>query len=192
MLQSLVQSWSAVVRLLTRLGVPRLGMFSTILVMLLGGAAEGATVGVLVPLLTMLTGQPLPADGALARHLPFLWDLSRRQQLLLFAGTILVLIVIKNLLGYSSAAAGGRLRTNALTELRRQLLERVLHASPTALERHTSGEIAGVFLGDTALANRALDYVLALIQRSAIWPPSSSSPTSSRSSRSGSAPCSAP
>src|SRR5688572_3139167 len=128
---------SAVRELLRRLHVPKSRIALTTIVMLVGGAVEGATVGMLVPLLTMLTGKDSPAAGFITHLLPFLSSLERIPQVLVLAGCLFLLVTLKNVLGYMGTALGGSLRIKGLIELRRQLLARVLRAPPTVLEKHT-------------------------------------------------------
>lgn len=166
MLQAFRAATGAYSRLFRHLGFSRVRLGMTVLFMVAGGAFEGATVGMMVPLLSILTGGESAAAGFIHSVLPFLSYLGRSEQVLVLSGTILLLVIVKNVMAYFAASSGGRLRAVALVELRRQLLERVLHASPAVLETHTSGEIASALLAEVARVNRALDYLISLVQRS--------------------------
>jgi ABC-type multidrug transport system fused ATPase/permease subunit len=165
MLQAFRAATSAYGRLFRLLGFSRLRLVLALFCMLAGGAFEAAVVGMLVPLLSILTGGESAAAGFIHRVLPFLARLDRGEQVLTLSAAILLLVVLKNVMGYSGTALGGRLRAVALVELRRQIMARVLHAPPAVLEKHTSGEVASALLAEVARVNRALDYLVALVQR---------------------------
>jgi subfamily B ATP-binding cassette protein MsbA len=141
---------------------PRRLAFTTLLLLAVG-ALEGATVGLLVPLLAVLTGTTSAA------HLPVLgtflaWlgaDHSIGAFALVIAGTVLV----KNGLAVLGNHSASVLRSSMLIELRRQLLERIVHAPPAILEKHTSGEIVDVFGAEAYRVNRFLEACLVLLQR---------------------------
>jgi ABC-type multidrug transport system fused ATPase/permease subunit len=138
----------------------------TILLLLLAGVFEGATVGLLVPLLALVVSPDgnasLPVVGRFIEFLP-----PDRRVLALGAG-ILVLVLLKNLLALAGNWASGAVRARAVIELRRQLLERVLHAPPATLERHTSGEITDVFVAESYRVNRFVEACIVFIQRSVV------------------------
>jgi ATP-binding cassette, subfamily B, bacterial MsbA len=165
MLRAFVSTLRTLRRLFGRIRPSRVGIVVTVLLMILSGVIEGALVGMLVPLLSMLAGTNLGADSAIHRVLPFLLELDRTTQVAVLACSILLLVSTKNLLAYVALNWAGRLRASGLIELRRQLLDRILHAPPAILEKHTSGEVAGVFLLEATRVNRALDYLIALTQR---------------------------
>jgi subfamily B ATP-binding cassette protein MsbA len=144
---------------------PRL-LVGTILLLLLAGAFEGATVGLLVPLLALVvspgSSATLPVVGGLIEFLP------PDRRVLALGVAILVLVLVKNALAYAGVLASGAVRARAVIELRRQLLERVLHAPPATLERHTSGEITDVFVAESYRVNRFVEACVAFIQRAVV------------------------
>jgi ABC-type multidrug transport system fused ATPase/permease subunit len=163
MFQAFAAATSAMGRLLRRLRPSRAQIALTIALMIGAGLLEGAMIATLMPLLSVLTGGA--AAGTIYRILPALSELDRSTQILLFACGIFLLVALKNVVGNVGAASAGKLRARALIYLRMQLLHGVLHAPPARLESHTTGEIAGAFLAEAVRVNRALDYLLALIQR---------------------------
>jgi subfamily B ATP-binding cassette protein MsbA len=163
MFQAFAAATGAMGRLLRRLRPSRAQIAITIALMIGAGLLEGAMIATLMPLLSILTGGE--AAGAIYRLVPAISGFARSTQILLFAGGIFLLVALKNVVGNLGAAAAGKLRATALIYLRKQLLDGVLHAPPARLESHTTGEIAGAFLAEAVRVNRALDYLLALIQR---------------------------
>ncbi|HEX6277296.1 MAG TPA: ABC transporter ATP-binding protein, partial [Polyangiaceae bacterium] len=144
---------------------PRL-LAGTIFLLLLAGVFEGATVGLLVPLLAMIVSPDstatLPVVGGLIEFLP------PERRVLALGGGILALVLLKNLLVLGGNLASGAVRARAVIELRRQLLERVLYAPPATLERHTSGEITDVFVAESYRVNRFVEACIVFIQRSVV------------------------
>jgi ATP-binding cassette, subfamily B, bacterial MsbA len=163
MFQAFVAATGAMSRLLLRLRPSRAQIALTIALMFGAAVLEGAMIATLMPLLSILTGGA--AAGAIYRIVPATAELARSTQILLFASGIFVLVGLKNVVANLGAASAGKLRATALIYLRKQLLDGVLHAPPTRLETHTTGEIAGAFLAEAVRVNRALDFLLALIQR---------------------------
>jgi ABC-type multidrug transport system fused ATPase/permease subunit len=135
---------------------------------LASGALEGATVGLLVPLLAVVTGQvggstaKLPLVGGLLERTP------EAQRVIALGAAIIVLVALKNVLGVWGSASSGVLRARAVVELRRQLLDRILRSAPATLERHTSGEITDIVVAEAYRVNRVLEAAVVLIQRSTI------------------------
>jgi subfamily B ATP-binding cassette protein MsbA len=159
-------TYRAVVELVRRLR-PSPGRAIATLFMLLGAAAfEGATVGLLVPLLALLVtpnaGTNLPIVGALLDTVP------SDSRVLALGVAIVALVVVKNALAVAGNASSGVLRAGMLIELRRQLLERVLHAPPATLERFTSGEITDVFVAEAYRVNRVVESCVVFFQRAVI------------------------
>jgi subfamily B ATP-binding cassette protein MsbA len=135
--------------------------------LLLGtGVFEGATVGLLVPLLAVLVTPDektlLPVVGSLLERVP------AENRVLVLGVAIVALVVLKNVLAVSGNASAGNLRAKVVVELRRQLLERVLRAPPATLERFTSGEITDVFVAEAYRVNRVVEAHIMLFQRSII------------------------
>ena len=134
--------------------------------MLGAGAFEGATVGLLVPLLALLVtpnaGTSLPLVGALLDRVP------SESRVLALGVAIVGLVVLKNVLGVAGNASSGALRSGMLIELRRQLLERVLRAPPSTFERFTSGEITDVFVAEAYRVNRVVESCVVFFQRTVI------------------------
>jgi ABC-type multidrug transport system fused ATPase/permease subunit len=153
--------------LLGRTQSSRLRLIVTLCLMLGVGILESATVGLLVPLLSTLTGSGT-SMGFLERVLPFVVAMTPAGRVMFLCIGILGVILMKNAVAFLAVREAGTVRRLALVELRRLLLERVLHAPASVIETKTSGEISGAFLVEAGRANRALDYSLALSQRAII------------------------
>jgi ABC-type multidrug transport system fused ATPase/permease subunit len=152
--------------LLRKLRPSPLRLLSTIALLLAAGAFEGATVGLLVPLLAVLVAPDSSAKLPLVGGL--LDGVAVEHRVLVLGAAILGLVGLKNLLMVSGNASAGALRMRTLVDLQRRLLERTLHARPATLERYTSGEIADVFVSECYRANRFIDGCLVFLQRSII------------------------
>jgi subfamily B ATP-binding cassette protein MsbA len=168
MSRSLFGALASTIHLLKRLRVSVWRSALTIALMLLVGGLEAATVGMLVPLLSMLTGKRGSGVGLVEDVLHHLGVQARSDQVLAVSIAIWLVVLAKNLMNYLTTTSASRLRTKALVDLRKELLDRVLHAPPATLEAYTSGEITGVFLSEAIRVNRALDCTINLVQRSGI------------------------
>jgi ATP-binding cassette, subfamily B, bacterial MsbA len=153
--------------LLKRTGVKRGQVVATLGLMLLAGALEGSTFGLLLPLLSTLTGSSTGND-LVSRYFPQTAAFGPAARVVLLCAGTLGLFVLKNVVGYLAVRGAASIRQRALEELRRQLLDRVLYAEPAFLEKTTTGEISGIFLVEAGRANRALEYALSLTQRALI------------------------
>jgi ABC-type multidrug transport system fused ATPase/permease subunit len=159
-------TYHSVIALLRRLKPSPGRAIVTVLLMLAAGAFEGATVGLLVPLLALLVtpnaGTSLPMVGALLDRVP------GESRVLALGIAIVGLVVLKNVLAVAGNASSGALRAGMTIELRRQLLERVLRAPPATLERFTSGEITDVFVAEAYRVNRVIESCVVFFQRTVI------------------------
>jgi ATP-binding cassette, subfamily B, bacterial MsbA len=168
MFSTLFTTYGVLGRLYPRLNVSRPRLVLTALLLIASGALEGATIGLLVPLLGMLTG----AMGGASNLFPIIGPLFERvepaQRIPLLGVGILGLVALKNVLGFLGTRSSGILRARALIEVRRQLLAQLLRASPATLERHTSGEITGVVITECSRVNRVLEAIIVLFQRAVI------------------------
>jgi subfamily B ATP-binding cassette protein MsbA len=153
----------AFMALVRRLRAPVRLMLLTVALFLAGGLFEGATVGLLVPLLGVVVapsaGIELPIVGRVLDWVP------EDQRALALGVSIVALVLTKNLLVFGGTVCAGALRSTMLVELRRQLLERVMQAPPATLERHTSGEITDVFVAESYRVNRFVDACVVFVQR---------------------------
>ncbi|HYQ03660.1 MAG TPA: ABC transporter ATP-binding protein [Polyangiaceae bacterium] len=122
----------------------------------------------MVPLLSTLTGtaQASSTSGRWLARVIGTGNPSSR--LALFAATILGVVILKGAISYAAAWVAGSLRRGAMVELRRQLLDRVLYATPERIEAHTSGEISGAFLTDATHVAYAIDFGVLTAQRTLI------------------------
>jgi ABC-type multidrug transport system fused ATPase/permease subunit len=159
---------TAIIKLLRRLPASRGRIAGTVLLFVASGVLEGSTVGLLVPLLALMTSpgadvqRLVPLAGAwLARRDP-------HTTMVILGLGILALTALKNLLSICATASSGVLRARAAFELRRQLLERILGAPPATMERYTTGEITDVVVGEAYRVNRVFDACVAIVQRSII------------------------
>jgi ATP-binding cassette, subfamily B, bacterial MsbA len=160
----IVSAYASLGRLLWRLHPSRSGIAAALFMLLLASGLEATSIGMLVPLLSSLGGDP--STGAFARLLSRLVpDLDRGQAVVVYATLTLALIAAKNAVFYCSVLLSGRLRREGTVTLRRMLLDGVLHGSADALEKRSSGELMNVFLTEGARINIALDYTIQLTQR---------------------------
>ena len=157
------RAFSALTR---RLNAPWRLVGVTLALFVAAGVFEGATVGLLVPLLAVVVaptgGERLPVVGGLVDTLP------EGQRAIALGVGIVGLVLVKNLLVFGGTAASGALRSRLLIELRRQLLERVLRAPPATLELHTSGEITEIFVAESYRVNRFVEACVVFAQRSVV------------------------
>jgi subfamily B ATP-binding cassette protein MsbA len=160
---------SATVRLLRKLELSNARIAWTAGMQVVVGLLEASTVGLLVPLLSLLTGSDSKASNALLSALyRVTGPIERTTAVIVLAAVILGLIATKNLTQYAAARYAAGLRAHTLAQLRGKLLNRVLHAPQDVLERHTTGELSGAFLSEAQRVNRALEYGVVLMQRSFI------------------------
>jgi subfamily B ATP-binding cassette protein MsbA len=153
--------------LLTRTGTSRARLLFTVFLMLGTGVLESATVGLLVPLLSTLTGGT-EATEFLGRFFPAMGRMSSGTQVLILCAGILVVVLARSAVGVLSAREAGRTRRLALVALRRSIYERLLRAPPSLVDSKTTGEVTGVLTVEATRANRALEFALALSQRAII------------------------
>src|SRR5688572_7473442 len=99
------------VRLIGRLGISRPRLAAAIGLLFVGGGLEGATVGLLVPLLSMLTGAVSPSSGFPQNTLDVLLErLPPDSRVIALGVTILALVTVKNALSFAGVAMAGALR----------------------------------------------------------------------------------
>jgi ABC-type multidrug transport system fused ATPase/permease subunit len=157
---------SAIMRLLKRLELPALPFLGSIGLLVAGGALEGGPVALLVPLLDSLTNSEMKSPPLMPALGHWLGGMSATQRVVVFGSAIVLLVVIKNLLMVAGYTWAGLQRSHVITELRRQLLDRVLGAPPVTLERNTSGAITDVFVSEAYRVNRIFESGGVLILRS--------------------------
>jgi subfamily B ATP-binding cassette protein MsbA len=162
---SLRATLRALERLVRRLKPPPGRFLGSAALLLAAGALEGVPLALLVPLLGALTGSH---DGA-SSLIPFLGDwlaaVDPSRRVLVLGVCIVAVVALKNLLSVLGAAASGALRSDLLIKLRRELLARVLGASPVTLEQNTSGAITEIFVSEAYRVNRVFEAAGVLLQR---------------------------
>jgi ABC-type multidrug transport system fused ATPase/permease subunit len=135
--------------------------------LLLAGALEASSVGMLVPLLSSLTGAG--SSDFLSRRLSLLVpELGPARTVLLLAALTFALIALKNAVSYGAVLLCTRLRREGTTKLRALLVEQVLHGNVDVLEKRTTGELMNVFLTEAARTSVGLDHLILLTQRSIV------------------------
>jgi len=164
LLKPVAATFAAMNRLRARIPPPGVRTALTVFVMLVGGILDGATVGLLMPLLATLTGAE-SSSNALEFLFPWLLKLDSSRRIVILASALFLLVALKNVTTHGSLVMASRLRANALIELRRQLLDRLLHAPPATLEKHTTGEIVATLLAEATRVNRCIEYTITLAQR---------------------------
>jgi ATP-binding cassette, subfamily B, bacterial MsbA len=154
-------------RLLRRTGTSRARLLFTLGLMLGAGLLESATVGLLVPLLSTLTGGT-DATEFIERFFPAMARFSSATRVLILCAGIFAIVLARNAVGVLTAHETGRTRRMVLVEMRRLCFERLLRAPSSLIEGKTTGEITSAFTVESARANRALEFALAVSQRAII------------------------
>jgi ABC-type multidrug transport system fused ATPase/permease subunit len=154
-------------KLLRRTGTSRARLLFTLVLMLGAGLLESATVGLLVPLLSTLTGGA-DATVFLQRFFPAMAQMSSGTRVFVLCAGIFAVVMARSAVGVLAVRETGRTRRIALISLRRLAFERLLRAPPSLVESRTTGELMGAFTVEAGRANRALEYTLALSQRAII------------------------
>ena len=132
-------------------------------------ALEGIGVGLLVPLMSLLLGgesaapmRPLQwMETQFPNHSPGFYVAG-------FCVAIVVTIGLKNVFGYVTQRFSTELKRRVSTSLRDALFERLQRADLDTFDRRPGGELANIFLVETARTTAAIDSVVALLQRSAV------------------------
>jgi len=130
---------------------------------------EGAGVGLLVPLLSLLLGgenaTPMRPLQWLADELP---GHSAAFYVAIICAAIVVAIAAKNVAAYVSQVLAADLKKRISITLRDALFRRLHTADLDVFDRSPGGEIANVFLVETYRVTLAIDVLVATLQRSAI------------------------
>jgi ABC-type multidrug transport system fused ATPase/permease subunit len=170
MFSAFLATFNALVRLRRRIPISRAKVVLSLGLLLFAGALEGATIGLLVPLLEMLTGSASSAPSGKVRVLldTLFQAVGHEARVALLGVAIILVVALKNAVGYAGVAVAGGLRKVAIIELRRQLLDVVLNAPPSTLERHTSGELTGILTTEAWRVNRILDQGITILHRAII------------------------
>lgn len=130
---------------------------------------EGAGVGLLVPLLSLLLGgenatpmRPLQwLEGQLPGHSPAFY-------VAVICAAIVVAIAAKNTAAYIAQVIAADLKKRISVTLRDALFRRLHSADLDLFDRSPGGEIANVFLVETYRVALAIDVLVATLQRSSI------------------------
>jgi subfamily B ATP-binding cassette protein MsbA len=130
---------------------------------------EGAGVGLLVPLLSLLLGgenaTPMRPLQWLEHQLP---GHSPSFYVVVICAAIVVAISLKNLAAYISQVLAADLKKQISITLREALFRRLHTADLDLFDRSPGGEIANVFLVETYRVTLAIDVLVATLQRSSI------------------------
>jgi len=130
---------------------------------------EGAGVGLLVPLLSLLLGgenaTPMRPLQWLERQLP---GHSPAFYVVVICAAIVVAIAAKNVAAYVAQVLAADLKKRVSLTLRDALFRRLHTADLDVFDRSPGGEIANVFLVETYRVTLAIDVLVATLQRSSI------------------------
>ena len=130
---------------------------------------EGAGVGLLVPLLSLLLGgenaTPMRPLQWLEHQLP---GHSPAFYVAVICAAIVVAIAGKNVAAYVSQVLAADLKKRVSITLRDALFQRLHTADLDLFDRSPGGEIANVFLVETYRVTLAIDVLVATLQRSSI------------------------
>src|SRR3954471_9808327 len=128
---------------------------------------EGAGVGLLVPLLSLLLGgenaTPMRPLQWLERQLP---AHSPGFYVTVICGAIVVAIATKNVVAYVSQALAADLKKRVSITLRDALFRRLHTADLDVFDRSPGGELANLFLVETYRVTIAVDVLVGTLQRS--------------------------
>jgi len=165
---SLGATLSALSRLLKRLKPPSGRFFASVAVLFAAGSLEGAPLALLVPLLDSLANAT-PKGSSLFPSLDrWLATMSANERVALLGCAIVGVVAVKNVLAVTGTALSGKLRSDLVIALRRELLARVLGAPPVTLERNTSGAITDVFVAEAYRVNRVFEAAAVLVLRGVV------------------------
>jgi len=156
-------------RLRPFLGAERVRLAAVLASSLFVMVFEGAGVGLLVPLLSLLLGgenatpmRPLQwLEAQLPGHSPALY-------VAVICAAIVVAIAAKNVAAYVSQVIAADLKKHISITLRDALFRRLHSADLDLFDRSPGGEIANVFLVETYRVALAVDVLVATLQRSSI------------------------
>jgi subfamily B ATP-binding cassette protein MsbA len=130
---------------------------------------EGAGVGLLVPLLSLLLGgenaTPMRPLQWLEHQLP---GHSPAFYVVVICAAIVVAIAAKNVAAYVSQFLAADLKRRIAITLRDALFQRLHTADLDVFDRSPGGEIANVFLVETYRVTLAIDVLVSTLQRSSI------------------------
>jgi subfamily B ATP-binding cassette protein MsbA len=156
-------------RLRPFLGAERVRLAAVLASSLFVMVFEGAGVGLLVPLLSLLLGgenatpmRPLQwLEGQLPGHSPAFY-------VAVICAAIVVAIAAKNTAAYIAQVIAADLKKRISVTLRDALFRRLHSADLDLFDRSPGGEIANVFLVETYRVALAIDVLVATLQRSSI------------------------
>jgi ATP-binding cassette, subfamily B, bacterial MsbA len=156
-------------RLRPFLGAERVRLAAVLASSLFVMVFEGAGVGLLVPLLSLLLGgenatpmRPLQwLEARLPGHSPAFY-------VAVICAAIVVAIAAKNVAAYAAQVIAADLKKHISITLRDALFRRLHSADLDLFDRSPGGEIANVFLVETYRVALAIDVLVATLQRSSI------------------------
>ena len=156
-------------RLRPFLGAERVRLAAVLASSLFVMVFEGAGVGLLVPLLSLLLGgenaTPMRPLQWLERQLP---GHSAAFYVVVICGAIVVAIAAKNAAAYISQVLAADLKRRIAITLRDALFRRLHSADLDLFDRSPGGEIANVFLVESYRVTLAIDVLVSTLQRSSI------------------------
>jgi subfamily B ATP-binding cassette protein MsbA len=156
-------------RLRPFLGAERVRLAAVLASSLFVMVFEGAGVGLLVPLLSLLLGgenaTPMRPLQWLEHQLP---GHSAAFYVAVICGAIVVAIAAKNAAAYISQVLAADLKRRVAITLRDALFRRLHSADLDLFDRSPGGEIANVFLVESYRVTLAIDVLVSTLQRSSI------------------------
>jgi subfamily B ATP-binding cassette protein MsbA len=156
-------------RLRPFLGAERVRLAAVLASSLFVMVFEGAGVGLLVPLLSLLLGgenaTPMRPLQWLEHQLP---GHSAAFYVVVICGAIVVAIAAKNAAAYISQVLAADLKRRIAITLRDALFRRLHGADLDLFDRSPGGELANVFLVESYRVTLAIDVLVSTLQRSSI------------------------
>jgi len=133
---------------------------------------EGIGIGLLLPLISMLDGDPKQVLGDLIRRIfktnmpEWITGFSNVQYVAAFCGLVLLAVVLKNLLLYLNQRLMAGISRRISQNLRTSLFEHLHQASLDVFEQRKSGEIGHAYSVEAVRAQMTVENLLFIIQRS--------------------------
>jgi subfamily B ATP-binding cassette protein MsbA len=146
---------------------PRRSLFiGATIALLVTGAFEATGVAMLVPLLEALNSSEASHSGRLLSTFRTLFpELSSSAVLAITALAVWLLIALKNVAAYVSTKLTTRLKGEAASAMREQLVDRILRCRLQEFETRTTGDLADVVLVDGGKAAYGMDLLIYSAQR---------------------------
>ncbi len=133
---------------------------------------EGIGIGLLLPLINMLGGDPEVVLGEVMKQIfktplpESLKGFSSLQYVAAFCGLVFVMVALKNALLYLNQRLMAAISRRVAQNLRASLFEHLHRASLAVFEQRKSGEIGNAYSNEALRAQMSVENLLFIVQRS--------------------------